>query len=457
MTLALDRPRRWSSYTTFVVVVVAALVNLSGFWRLPYLIEANGGAAFVMVYLGAALLVGVPLVAGQLLLVRGTNLDIFGTVATVTRRSRVAGLWRALAAVMLVALVLLLAVYAVVSAWSIAFAVRGLAGVLPTETATAATTYFHAFLRDSARGWGWLVLLATVVMAVAGAGLHRGLSVVMRMLAGLLVLGLAVVLIATYVWGGSGSALASWLTFGPAALGWPAVIAAFGQTVFGLALGSGVLLGLGTYLPARAPVVRLAWAVVAGQVVVSLLAAAAVVAIIHPEGATRLDALQQLFVVIPAHGGAFGLAELLLAVLAVAAITTMLALFEPLVLFIERRLEWSRIRASVSAAGVILLVAGFALLSYGPLTAWPGVGRDVFGGLIWLVGGVLLPVGALWLAAVSIAAVEKRLAVAHRDGDTVGGLKLWLGLLRLPALLALMVVAVESSGLLAWARALWAE
>lgn len=455
MTLTLDRPRRWPSYTIFALVAVAALVNLSAFWRLPHLIAAHGGSAFIAVYVVATLIVGLPLVAGQLLLARGTNLDIPAIVAVATARSRVAWLWRPLAGVMLTALFLLLAIYAVVAAWGIAFAVRALAGVLPVDTTTTAAIYFDHFVHNSARAWGWLLLLITGMGVLAGAGFRRCLIPAMRVLACLLLAGILGVLAVVLLWGEAGGSLAQWLAFRPEDLTWSAVLAGLGQIVFGLGLGSGVLLALGGYLPAYAPVGRLASVVVVSQVVVSLFAAAAVALVVQSAGLAELASLQQLFIVLPVQGGALHLGAVLLLLVAAAAVTTAVVLFEPLVLALERRFGCSRLRASVVSAAGVLVVSMVVLLSFGPLSVWPGVDQHLFQQLVWLTGGILLPLGALWLGIVSVSLVEQQLTDSSLSRQWRGGLWLWLVLLRIPALLALIVVALQASGALGWVRALW--
>lgn len=457
MTLALDRPRRWSSTTTFVVVAVVALVNLSAFWRLPHLITTSGGSAFIVVYVVAALVIGLPLVAGQLLLCRGANLDIPGVVAAATAGSRAGRLWRALAVVMLAVMLLLLAIYTVVASWSVAFAVRGLAGVLPSESMAVAADYFYRFVHDSARGWGWMLLFIAVLAVVAGTGLRRGVEPFMRTLAGILVAGLVVLIVVALTRGVAGATLASLFGFRPQALTWSAVGAALGQVIFGLGLGTGVLLALGAYLPPRTAVVKVASAVVGGQIILSLAAAVAVALLVQPSALVALDSLNQLFVVLPAHAGDNGMTSIVLLLGAVAAFTTAMALFEPLVRMLERRLGWSAHRASLIAAVAVFVIGLVALLSFGPLASWPGLDAQFFQRLVWLTGGVMLPIGAIWLAVVSSGAVEQRMADADMDSDRhrYAGLAVWLELLRVPALLALIIVGLKASGILAWAGALW--
>ncbi len=42
---------RWSSYTAFILASITSVVGLGSFWRFPYIVGANGGGTFLLVYL----------------------------------------------------------------------------------------------------------------------------------------------------------------------------------------------------------------------------------------------------------------------------------------------------------------------------------------------------------------------------------------------------------------------
>ena len=53
---------RWSSRFTFLMAAVGSAVGLANIWRFPYTAGVSGGGAFVLVYLGAVVLLALPLV-----------------------------------------------------------------------------------------------------------------------------------------------------------------------------------------------------------------------------------------------------------------------------------------------------------------------------------------------------------------------------------------------------------
>ena len=56
----------WSSRTGFVLAAVGSAVGLGNMWRFSYLTAENGGAAFVVLYLGFTLIVGLPVMLAEL-------------------------------------------------------------------------------------------------------------------------------------------------------------------------------------------------------------------------------------------------------------------------------------------------------------------------------------------------------------------------------------------------------
>ncbi|MEB3276023.1 MAG: sodium-dependent transporter, partial [Cyanobacteriota bacterium] len=71
---ASERPREhWASRAGFLLAAIGSAVGLGNLWGFPYKASANGGAAFVLVYLLVIALVCLPLLVAELMIGRRTG------------------------------------------------------------------------------------------------------------------------------------------------------------------------------------------------------------------------------------------------------------------------------------------------------------------------------------------------------------------------------------------------
>ena len=60
----------WSSRLTFILAVTGSAIGLGNIWKFPYVAGANGGGAFVLVYLICILIIGFPIMVSEILIGR---------------------------------------------------------------------------------------------------------------------------------------------------------------------------------------------------------------------------------------------------------------------------------------------------------------------------------------------------------------------------------------------------
>ena len=68
MAIAEETKNAWSSRPAFLLATIGGAVGLGNLWRFPYIAGEYGGGGFVLIYLGFVFLLGVPLMAGEMLL-----------------------------------------------------------------------------------------------------------------------------------------------------------------------------------------------------------------------------------------------------------------------------------------------------------------------------------------------------------------------------------------------------
>ena len=58
----------WRGRWTFILAAAGSAVGLGNIWKFPYMAGEYGGGAFVLVYLACILLIGVPIMVGEILI-----------------------------------------------------------------------------------------------------------------------------------------------------------------------------------------------------------------------------------------------------------------------------------------------------------------------------------------------------------------------------------------------------
>jgi NSS family neurotransmitter:Na+ symporter len=84
---------QWSSRLAFILAATGSAVGLGNIWKFPYITGENGGGAFVLVYLLCILVVGLPILAAEILLGRRSGCSPIQGMAQLARRDGVSPRW----------------------------------------------------------------------------------------------------------------------------------------------------------------------------------------------------------------------------------------------------------------------------------------------------------------------------------------------------------------------------
>src|SRR3972149_2511716 len=82
---------QWSSGPGFVLASIGSAVGIGNIWRFPYMVGVNGGGAFLIPYLIALFLFGLPLLILELALGRHFRTSVVPAFGTRGRPFRLAG------------------------------------------------------------------------------------------------------------------------------------------------------------------------------------------------------------------------------------------------------------------------------------------------------------------------------------------------------------------------------
>lgn len=68
----------FANRTTAILAMAGSAIGLGNIWRFPYMVGQYGGAAFILVYLLAAIFICVPIFISEAYIGKSTQLSTFG-------------------------------------------------------------------------------------------------------------------------------------------------------------------------------------------------------------------------------------------------------------------------------------------------------------------------------------------------------------------------------------------
>jgi len=350
------RSERWSNTPTFVFAVAGAAIGFKTIWQFPQLVAENGGGAFILIYLLLSLLLGAPLLIAQIMLGRRTHTSPIATFKELGARVYGRRMWSVVGIVAVAAGFVVFSYLSVIAGWTVAYFVRAIFGTLSGLTADGMGSVFVSFVRDPEKQVFWHGAFVVAVIAITARGVRRGLDPVVRYL----VPTVYVVLLALMMYAISAGVLedVGRHVFHPdfTKLTPTTWLLAAAQVFFSLGLGTGVAMMYGSYLKADASIGRAAVTIVGIDVLTSVVAATLVFAVLFGGSVAPTSGPHLMFQALPLAFDHFPFGRwavtLFFAVVIAVALLLGLALIEPVVVWLEEQLGWTRQRAAI-ATGVV--------------------------------------------------------------------------------------------------------
>lgn len=418
----------WSSRTAFLLATIGGAVGLGNLWRFPYIAGDNGGGGFVLIYLGFVFLLGLPIMAGEMLLGRRGHGSAVNSIATLVRSEHASPLWKSIGWLSLLVPFVGLSYYAVVAAWAIDYLVLAATDAFHGFDGSAAGSAFEARIDQPA----YQAMLHALFMAMTVWVIARGVNNGIERASKILLPALFVVILILVLYGiVSADFMAAFeFLFRPdfSAVTGHSILIALGQALFSLGIGVGLLITYSAYMPKSFSIPQSAAIICVGDTLAAILAGLAIFPIVFANNLDPAEGPGLIFVTLPIAfgsmpGGHF-IGTLFFLLLLFAAYTTALGMLEPIVAWLEEKYPGKRRLLAVVAGFAIWVLGLGSVLSFSiaadlhPL-GFIGIERNFFGLADFTIANVLLPVNALLIAlfagwALKYAAIDDEFAGEHR-------------------------------------------
>jgi len=272
------RPQ-WRSRMGFILAALGSAVGLGNIWRFSYLCYKNGGGAFLVPYLIALFVVGIPLMILELGIGHRMRGSSPMTLAKINPRAEWVGWWAVICAMYGIMLY-----YSVVISWCLNYVFFSFSlawGSDPNDF------FFNRFLQVSSGAFDFGDLRSPIIFALIAVwalswvivyfgvqkGVERANKIFMPLLFGLI----GVLVVWSVSLPGAGEGLKVYLSPDFSLLSDPKIwIDAFSQIFFTLSLAFGIMIAYASYLPRKADIVKDAVIISVGNCAFSFIAGFAV-------------------------------------------------------------------------------------------------------------------------------------------------------------------------------------
>lgn len=398
---------QFSSRIGLIAATVGSAVGLGNVWRFPAEVQAGGGAAFLIIYIGCVLLLGLPVMLSEMSLGRAGRSDAIGSLKKVGASRR----WWGVGGIAILASFIILCFYMVVAGWTLEYLIQSITGSLfdPVNAHGDGSLNSHyAAKMEQCVTSDWNPILYTMLMiainlGVLIAGVQKGIERISNIMMPLFFVVLVVFVFVAVTLPGAGEGLEYYLRPDFSKVTPATVICALGQAFFSLSLGMGILITYSAYFPAKERLTRTAVTVSLLDLLVAFMMGLVIFPSIASFGlsGSEIRGATLVFVTLPEVFSHMGIPQLwailFFLLLAVAALTSTISIAEVTVAFIKDRFHTSRLKACLLVTLPLIPISIVCSLSMGAWSHITVMGMNIFDLLDTFATNILLPLGSIFL------------------------------------------------------------
>lgn len=389
---------KFGSRFGLILATAGSAVGLGNIWRFPYMAGNNGGAAFILVYIGCVLLLGIPCMISEFIIGReGAS----NTARAYTKLSNGTA-WKYIGFMGVLTGFLIIGYYAVVAGWCLQYIFASAAGELQGDPKYVAG-YFSEFSASPVKPVLWTVAILVITHLVVIRGVRGGIEKASKMFMPTLFVLLLGLVVASCNLPGSGAGVEFLLKPDISKVDSGVFLSALGQAFYSLSIGMGCICTYASYFSRRTNLLNTAVHISLVDTMVAVLAGLMIfpsafsVGIAPDSGPSLIfmtlpNVFQQAFVHLPLVGYIVSIVFYVL--LSLAALTSLISLHEVCTAFFLEEFHISRLRGATFVTVIACVVGALCSLSLGhtdlQLTIF---GKTVFDALDFVTGQILLPFG----------------------------------------------------------------
>ena len=386
----------FGSKVGIVLATAGSAVGLGNVWRFPTMAGENGGAAFILIYIGCVVVLGIPCMLNEFIIGRRAQSNAARAYSMLSNGTP----WRLIGYFGVFTGFLIASYYAVVSGWCLQYVYASVMGEL-NGNPTYVNDYFVSFSTNPWKPVLWLVLFFLISHLVIARGVEKGIERAAKLMMPLLFILLVVIAVAACLLPNASKGIS--FLFAPdfSKVDSNVFLGALGQSFYSLSLGMGCLCTYASYFGRDIHLTKSAVQIISIDSLIAILAGLMIFPAVFSVGGqvdagpalvfvTLPNVFNQAFSGVPFLGTLIALLFYLL--LSVAALTSLISLHEVNTAFFHEEMNMSRKKAAGIVTVLCTFIGIFCSLSF----CCPQLslfGLSLFDLFDFTTGQLFLPIG----------------------------------------------------------------
>lgn len=425
--MSTEQRSNFGSKLGVILASAGSAVGLGNIWRFPITTGNNGGAAFIIIYIGCVLLLGIPVMMSEFIIGRHSRSNTAGAYKKLAPGTQ----WKWLGRIGVFTGLLILSYYTVVAGWTLEYIVAALRNGLTGKTASQYVDYFNTFVANPWRPLFYFIIFMLITHFIIVKGVEKGIEKYSKIMMPALFIIVIVLAFCSLTLPNSMEGVKFLLKPDFSKITTSTFLDALGQAFYSLSLGMGCLCTYASYFKKDTNLTKTAFTVAGIDTLIAILAGfiifpAAFSVGINPDAGTSLvfitlpNVFQQAFHDLPFLG--YIVAVMFYLLLALAALTSTISLHEVATAYLHEEFQFSRKNAARTVTAICIFLGAFCSLSFGLLNGYKLFGLTIFDLFDFVTAKLMMTIGGFFISVFVGWYLDKKLVRNELTND--GSLKI---------------------------------
>ena len=434
-----------------IAATAGSAIGLGNIWRFPYVAGENGGAAFLIIYLGFIVAIGIPVMLSEFTIGRSAQKNAYGSFKKLAPNRP----WYLIGLMGVGAAFMILAFYTAVAGWTLEYIYQSIINGFAGKSSDELNTMFTSFTGSTWRPLIWFFVFMALTAVIIMAGVQKGIEKYTKILMPVLLVLLIALVIRSITLPGAEKGINFLFKPDFSKITASTVLEALGQAFFSLSIGMGTLITYGSYMQKKDNLGSTAFSVAFADTFIAIMAGLAIFPAVFAFNINPNEGAGLVYITLPnifqQMPGGYFFSLMFFILLGVAALTSTISVLEVIVAFFVEELKLKRKYATWLATSSVSVLGIMCVLSSSSMADVKIFGLTVFDLLDFTSANILLPLGGLFIVLFVAWYLGKKEAKRELSNDgtlRAGYVPLYMFIIKFIAPLAIAFIFLQGVGLI---------